>query len=82
MEGYTLTFDLQNSKELAKLQLNLENILKEINGKIYLTKDNLMTKDFFHKTYYDEIKKLRKIINNKKNKYKFNSLQSKRLGIL
>ena len=82
MEGYTLTFDLQNSKELAKLQLNLENILNELNGKIYLTKDNLMTKEFFHKSYYNEIKKLRKIINNKKNKYKFNSLQSKRLGIL
>ena len=51
-----------------------------MNAKIYLTKDALMTKEYFHKTYSN----INKFIKYKKiydPKLKFTSYQSKRLDI-
>ena len=79
-EGYTITFDIKNNKNLKTFYKELEEILIKINAKIYLTKDTLMTKKYFEKTYTNK----NKFINYKKiydPKFKFSSYQSKRLGI-
>ena len=79
-EGYTITFDIKNNKNLKTFYMELEKILIKMNAKIYLTKDILMTQDYFEKTYTN----INKFIQFKKiydPKFKFSSYQSKRLGI-
>ena len=79
-EGYTITFDIKNNSNLKIFYKELEKILKKMNAKIYLTKDALMTKEYFQKTYSN----INKFIKYKKiydPKLKFASYQSKRLDI-
>jgi decaprenylphospho-beta-D-ribofuranose 2-oxidase len=79
-EGYTITFDIKNNTHLKTFYSDLEKILIKINAKIYLTKDTLMSQNYFEKTYLNK----NKFIKNKKiydPKFKFRSYQSKRLGI-
>ena len=78
--GYTITFDIKNNSNLKTFYNELEKILIKMNAKIYLTKDALMTKEYFQKTYLN----INKFIRYKKiydPKCKFTSYQSKRLGI-
>ena len=80
-EGYTITFDIKNNTNLKKFYYELEGVLLKMNAKIYLTKDTLMTKEYFQKTYPDK----NKFIKHKKfydPNFKFSSYQSKRLGIV
>ena len=79
-DGYTITFDVKNNPNLKSFYTQLEKLLIKMNAKIYLTKDVLMTKDYFYKTYSN----LGKFIKYKKiydPKLKFTSYQSKRLDI-
>jgi len=80
MEGYTLAMDITLSRKSLELAKELDKIILNSNGRIYLTKDARMSKDIFWKTYQN-IHKFLEI----KFKYdpnnKFQSLQSKRLGI-
>ena len=79
-DGYTITFDVKNNPNLKSFYTQLEKLLIKMNAKIYLTKDALMTKDYFCKTYSN----LGKFIKYKKiydPKLKFTSYQSKRLDI-
>jgi FAD/FMN-containing dehydrogenase len=79
-DGYTITFDIKNNPNLKSFYTELEKILINMNAKIYLTKDALMTKEYFHKTYSN----INKFIKYKKiydPKLIFISYQSKRLGI-
>jgi decaprenylphospho-beta-D-ribofuranose 2-oxidase len=79
-EGYTITFDIKNNKNLKTFYSGLEKILIKMNAKIYLTKDTLMSKNYFEKTYSNKNKfiKYKKIYDPK---CKFSSYQSSRLGI-
>ena len=79
-DGYTITFDIKNNPNLKIFYNELEKILIKMNAKIYLTKDALMTKEYFQKTYSN----INKFIKYKKiydPKFKFISYQSKRLDI-
>ena len=79
-DGYTITFDVKNNPNLKSFYTQLEKLLIKMNAKIYLTKDALMTKDYFCKTYSN----LGKFIKYKKiydPDLKFTSYQSKRLDI-
>ena len=79
-EGYTITFDIKTNKNLKTFYKELEEVLIKMNAKIYLTKDVLMSKQYFEKTYINK----NKFITYKKiydPKFKFSSYQSKRLGL-
>ena len=80
MEGYTLAMDIPLSRRNLELANELDKIILDANGRLYLTKDARMNKEFFWKTYTN-VQKFLEV----KAKYdpnnKFQSLQSKRLGI-
>jgi len=78
--GYTITFDVKNNANLVIFHYELEKILKKMNAKFYLTKDALMTKEYFQMNCSN----ISKFIRYKKiydPKFKFTSYQSKRLSI-
>jgi hypothetical protein len=81
MEGLTLALDFKLSNSIIKLIKFLDEMIVDMNGKIYLAKDALMKEDVFKKTYT----KWREF-ENVRHKYsavgKFSSTQSRRLGLL
>jgi len=79
-DGYTITYDIKNNSNLIFFYKELEKILIKMNAKIYLTKDALMSKEYFQKTY-PNIKKFIKYKKIYDPKLKFTSYQSKRLDI-
>jgi decaprenylphospho-beta-D-ribofuranose 2-oxidase len=80
-EGYTLAVDFKMNTNTVALIKQLDAILIDMGGRIYLTKDALMTEQTFKATYplWQEFEKIRE-------KYgaigHFASSQSKRLGLL
>jgi FAD/FMN-containing dehydrogenase len=80
-EGLTLALDFKLSNSIMKLTKYLDEMIVDMNGKIYLAKDALMSENIFKKTYskWKEFEEVRY-------KYsalgKFSSTQSKRLGLL
>ncbi len=81
MDGYTLALDFKISKETLQLIKLLDGMVVEMGGRIYLTKDALMTEATFKKTYpqweyFEEVRAKYGAIG------KFASNQSKRLGLL
>ena len=78
MEGLTMALDFKLSNSIMKLIKFLDEMILEMNGKIYLAKDALMSENIFKKTYpkWQEFQAVRQ-------KYKadgkFVSNQSKRL---
>jgi len=80
IEGYSLALDFKIEKGLFELLDKLDEIVLKYNGRIYLAKDVRVSKKTFEKGYpkIEEFRSLRK-------KYamdtKFQSLQSKRVGI-
>ncbi|MCD6116155.1 FAD-binding oxidoreductase [bacterium] len=80
VEGYSLALDFKIEKGLFDLLDELDKIVVEYGGRIYLTKDVRVTREIFEKGY-PHIDKFRAV----REKYgldeKFNSLQSKRVGI-
>ena len=51
MKGYTLALDFKNNTNVKSLIKKLDSIIVDLGGKIYLTKDALMDKKTFRKTY-------------------------------
>lgn len=78
--GYTLVFDFPIYKKVYKVLTQIDTIVLNYKGKIYLTKDSRISRNIFIKINKDfnkkEFKNYRKKIN-----YYFNSAQSKRLAI-
>ncbi|MFA6456347.1 MAG: FAD-binding oxidoreductase [Bacteroidota bacterium] len=79
-EGFTLALDFAISPTTLALLGELDELVCEHGGRLYLTKDVRMTKDVFEKGYSQAAKFL-----TTKNKFdtqkKFQSLQSKRIGL-
>ena len=80
MEGYSLALDFKIEKGLFKLLERLDEIVVRYRGRIYLTKDARVGKKTFEKGYPD-IEKFREYRKDNKMDQKFQSLQSKRVGI-
>ena len=79
-KGYTLALDFPISEKVFKLLEELDKVVLEYDGRFYLTKDSRMTQTTFEKGYKN-IEKFKQIKENKDKTRKFQSLQSKRMGI-
>ncbi|EAZ82410.1 FAD-binding oxidoreductase [Algoriphagus machipongonensis] len=71
MKGYTLALDFKVNAKVLNLLEELDQIVLQYGGKLYLAKDSRMSKELFKKTYSL----------NFSHPVNFNSLQSRRLGI-
>ncbi len=80
IEGYSLALDFKIEKGLFELLDQLDKIVIKYEGRIYLTKDVRVSKETFEKGY-PEIETFRQYRKEKKMDTKFQSLQSKRVGI-
>jgi FAD/FMN-containing dehydrogenase len=80
MEGYSLALDFRIEKGILELLDSLDKILVKQRGRIYLSKDVRVSKEIFEQGY-PQIEKFRKYRKANKMDEKFQSLQSKRLGI-
>jgi len=80
MEGYSLALDFKIEKGLFDLLDELDQIVVKYKGRIYLAKDVRVSKEFFEQGY-PNIDKFRVLRKTYKMNNKFNSLQSKRVGI-
>ena len=80
IEGYSLALDFKLEKGLFELLDELDKIVIEYGGRIYLTKDVRVSKENFEVGYKD-IDKFREFRKEHKMDKKLNSLQSKRVGI-
>jgi len=80
IEGYSLALDFKIEKGLFELLDKLDEIVVKYKGRIYLTKDVRVSKETFEKGYpfIEKFREYRKI---NKMDSKFESLQSKRVGI-
>jgi len=80
IEGYSLALDFKIEKGLFDLLDKLDEIVVKHKGRIYLTKDVRVSKETFEKGY-PQIEKFRTYRKDNKMDSKFQSLQSKRVGI-
>jgi hypothetical protein len=80
MEGYTLAVDFKIEPGLFELLNELDKIVLDYSGRIYLTKDVRVPRENFEGGY-PHIDKFRKLREEMGMKDVFNSLQSKRIGI-
>jgi len=80
MEGYSLALDFKIGKGLFGLLDKLDEIVLKYGGRIYLTKDVRVSKAVFEQGY-PQINKFRELREKYKMNEKFNSLQSRRVGI-
>jgi len=79
-EGYTLALDFPLSEKVFNLLEELDKLVLEHDGRFYLTKDSRMAQTTFEKGYKN-IEKFKQIKENNDKTRKFQSLQSKRMGI-
>ena len=79
-KGYTLVFDFPIYSNVYKVLKELDKLIKENKGKIYLCKDSRISKKDFIEIN-NEFKKEGFTSLRKKQKFFFESVQSKRLGI-
>ncbi len=80
IEGYSLALDFKIEKGLFELLDKLDEIVVKYKGRIYLTKDVRVSKETFEKGY-PQIDTFRQYRKENKMDTKFQSLQSKRVGI-
>ena len=80
IEGYSLALDFKIEAGLFELLDELDEVVNEYGGRIYLTKDVRVSEDAFEKGY-SKIDKFRAFRKENGLNEKFNSLQSKRVGI-
>jgi len=80
MEGYSLALDFKIEKGLFDLLDKLDEIVVKYKGRIYLAKDVRVNKETFEKGY-PQIETFRQYRIENKMDSKFQSLQSKRVGI-
>ena len=80
MEGYTLALDFQVESRTLSLLDDLDSIVREHGGRIYLTKDSRMSAATFRCSYprWEQFESVRLTYHASG---KFRSLQSKRLGL-
>ncbi len=81
MEGYTLALDFPISHKAMVLFKELDAMVADYGGRLYLAKDSRMDADMFAKTYpnADEFRQAIAVLNDSETR--FASLQSKRIGI-
>lgn len=79
-EGYSLALDFKIEAGLFELLDQLDEIVLNYGGRIYLTKDVRVSKNTFEQGY-PQIKIFREIRKRYNMNQKFNSLQSQRVGI-
>ena len=80
IEGYSLALDFKIEKGLFELLDKLDEIVVKHQGRIYLTKDVRVSKETFEKGY-PQIETFRQYRKENKMDNKFQSHQSKRVGI-
>lgn len=80
MEGYTLALDFPMTKNLFGFLDELDDIVLGGGGRLYLAKDARMSSDMFKKSYKNS-HRFMQYKHGVDKKGKFQSLQSKRLGI-
>ena len=80
IEGYSVALDFKIEEGLFKLLDELDKIVIRYQGRIYLTKDVRVSKENFEKGY-PQIKTFREYRKENNMDNKFQSLQSKRVGI-
>jgi len=80
MEGYSLALDFKIEKGIFRLLDQLDEIVLKFNGRIYLTKDVRVSKETFEQGF-PQIETFRRYRKENKMDDKFQSLQSKRVGI-
>ena len=80
MEGFTLALDFKNQPALFPLLDELDKIVLEYEGRVYLAKDARIKEKIF-KSGYAKIKKFRRLRHQDNLEIKFQSHQSKRLGL-
>lgn len=80
MEGYTLALDFPMKRGLMELLDELDRMVLDFGGRLYLTKDSRMGKDTLHASYprIGEFMQLRERFDPRG---AFSSLQSRRLGL-
>ncbi len=80
LEGYTLALDFKIQNRLFPFLDELDRIVLDHGGRLYLTKDVRMSREVFRKGYprWEQFAQIREQYHLKE---KFNSLQSKRLGV-
>jgi decaprenylphospho-beta-D-ribofuranose 2-oxidase len=81
MKGYTLALDFPVRKGLFEFLNQLDKLVLEYGGRIYLTKDARMDKKIFWKSY-PEISRFQQIVKKFNPNVKWRSAQSDRLEIL
>jgi decaprenylphospho-beta-D-ribofuranose 2-oxidase len=80
MEGYTLTLDFPLSKDLFPFLDELDRVVVNYGGRLYLTKDVRMSADMLKKTY-PGLEEFKSVIQRLDPEGKVRSLQSERLSI-
>jgi len=80
MSGYSLALDFKNTESNKRLISSLTDYIIGLNGRVYLAKDSIMTKDQFNKSYKN-VSKFKKIRKKYLLESSFASLQSSRLGL-
>ena len=81
MEGLTLALDFKLSNSIIKLIKFLDEMIVDMNGKIYLAKDALMSENTFKKTY-SKWKEFQAVRIKYHANGRFVSSQSKRIGLV
>ena len=81
MEGYTLALDFPISHKAMDLFKELDAMVADYGGRLYLAKDSRMDADMFARTYphADEFRQAIAVLNDSQTR--FASLQSRRIGI-
>ena len=79
--GHTLALDLPYTRDLPELAQELDRILLDYGGRLYLAKDALTSKEAFHKMYprLDEFRQVKAQVDPNQ---RFVSSQARRLGIV
>lgn len=79
-EGYTMTLDFPESPATAKTLSQLDDVLRDFGGRVYLAKDARAPRDLVEKGYPD-IEKFRELRRRIDPQRKLRSLLSERLGL-
>ena len=80
IEGYTLALDFKRTPKLLKFLNQLDQLVVDYGGRIYLTKDARLGQEFFRKMY-PQYKQFMQIRKQYEAHQKFHSLQSQRIGL-
>lgn len=81
MEGYTLALDFPITEKLFRLLPELDAMVNDFGGRLYLTKDARMDQAMFEKGYGHVLEEFRSIKRKWDPDNRFKSLQSQRIGV-